>query len=216
MALQQIQARAAKLVLSIQSDLEQLESGQDTSTGIQGRISASLGSLERSIKDMQDLISREMDAERRQDGKQRVQKLKDDHQNLRVGLDRWRQREQQQQQQRDRDALLATPTSAMRDAPATIMTMEDHVVRQDTSIQRSIHQVDEYLRMGQESLGRLREQGMSLKTAQRRMLDVANTLGLSQTTIRWIERRTTEDKYVFWGGVALTLTVMYFAIRYWT
>lgn len=46
------------------------------------------------------------------------------------------------------------------------------------------------------------------------MLDVANTLGLSQTVIRWIERRTAEDKYIFWGGVLVTVTVMYFAIKY--
>lgn len=88
------------------------------------------------------------------------------------------------------------------------------MVKEDQSLQRSIHMVDDYMKQGQESLAKLREQGFTLKNAQRRILDVANTLGLSQTTIRWIERRTAEDKYIFWGGVFLTLTVMFFTIRY--
>ena len=52
------------------------------------------------------------------------------------------------------------------------------------------------------------------QNAQRRILDAANALGLSQGTIRWIERRTQEDKYIFWGGVVVTLGVMFFTLRW--
>ena len=32
-------------------------------------------------------------------------------------------------------------------------------------------------------------------------MDAGNTLGLSRDTIRFIERRTTQDKYILWGCV---------------
>lgn len=34
------------------------------------------------------------------------------------------------------------------------------------------------------------------------------------TVHRWIERRTSEDKWVFWGGVVITLIVMYYVLRW--
>jgi Golgi SNAP receptor complex protein 2 len=52
------------------------------------------------------------------------------------------------------------------------------------------------------------------KNAHRRVLDVANTLGLSQDVIRWIERRSVEDKYVFWIGVVVTLLVVFGFMHY--
>lgn len=50
-------------------------------------------------------------------------------------------------------------------------------------------------------LGDLSQQREILKGTQRRIYSVANTLGVSGDTIRRVERRARQDKWVFWGGV---------------
>lgn len=74
--------------------------------------------------------------------------------------------------------------------------------------------VDDLLYTGSSILDNLKTQKNKLKGAHRRVLDLGNTLGLSNTTIRLIERRAREDKYVLIGGIILTLIVMVLVIMY--
>ncbi|KAI3648090.1 hypothetical protein MP228_005944 [Amoeboaphelidium protococcarum] len=82
------------------------------------------------------------------------------------------------------------------------------------SVNRSMVMVDQYIEMGNASLDRIRQQGFTLKNAQRKVYDVANQLGVSNETIRWMERRTTEDKWIFWGGVLITSIIVFIVIYY--
>jgi len=61
--------------------------------------------------------------------------------------------------------------------------------------------LDEYLARGQAVLGDLGQQREMLKGTQKRLYSVANTLGISGDTIRMIERRTRQDKWIFGVGV---------------
>ncbi|CAH8464039.1 unnamed protein product [Schistosoma intercalatum] len=70
-------------------------------------------------------------------------------------------------------------------------------------------QIDDILISGSFSLSALQEQGMTLKKAQRRIMDVLNTLGLSNTVMRLIERRSHQDKILFWVLVAVTLILFW-------
>jgi DNA-binding XRE family transcriptional regulator len=62
-------------------------------------------------------------------------------------------------------------------------------------------QLDEYLERGRAVLGDLGQQREMLKGTQRKLYSVANTLGVSGDTIRMVERRAKQDKWIFWGGV---------------
>lgn len=64
-------------------------------------------------------------------------------------------------------------------------------------------QLDEYLERGRAVLGDLGQQREMLKGTQRKLYSVANTLGVSGDTIRMVERRAKQDKWVFWAGVLL-------------
>ncbi|KAH8851782.1 Golgi SNAP receptor complex member 2 [Schistosoma japonicum] len=70
-------------------------------------------------------------------------------------------------------------------------------------------QIDDMLVSGSFSLSALQEQGMTLKSAQRRIMDVLNTLGLSNTVMRLIERRSHQDKVLFWVLVVVTLVLFW-------
>lgn len=60
----------------------------------------------------------------------------------------------------------------------------------------------------------LRDQRTTLKGAHRRLVDMANTLGLSNATMRLIERRVSEDKVILIGGMLITILVIILVIVY--
>ncbi|GAA5992857.1 hypothetical protein JCM10908_001377 [Rhodotorula pacifica] len=65
--------------------------------------------------------------------------------------------------------------------------------------------IDAYLAQGQAVLGNLASQRDVLKGTQRRLLSAANTLGLSRSTITFIERRTKEDYWILIIGGTFTI-----------
>lgn len=66
---------------------------------------------------------------------------------------------------------------------------EDHALREHDFIHNTGARLDEFLAQGQAVLDDLKDQGNVLKGTKRRLLDAANTLGLSRNVIGWIERR---------------------------
>lgn len=74
--------------------------------------------------------------------------------------------------------------------------------------------VDDMLMTGNGVLDSLRSQRDTLKGARKRILDMGNTLGLSNHTMKLIEKRISEDKYVLFGGMAVTLLVIILVIYY--
>ena len=53
-----------------------------------------------------------------------------------------------------------------------------------------------------------------LKGTQRRLYNVANTLGISGDTIRMVERRAKQDKWIFYGGVVIFFAFCWLVIHY--
>ena len=76
--------------------------------------------------------------------------------------------------------------------------------------------VDDMLQSGAGILESLRDQRMTLKGAHRRLYDIANTLGLSNTTMRLIERRAYQDKFILMGGMLFTCLIIAAIIYYFT
>jgi len=66
---------------------------------------------------------------------------------------------------------------------------EHHALDEHSFIQNTETRLDEFLAQGREVLDNLVDQRNMLKGTQRRLLDAANTLGLSRDVIGWIERR---------------------------
>lgn len=83
------------------------------------------------------------------------------------------------------------------------VTAEEHVLREQNSLSNASATLDEYISHGQAVLNNLEIQKGNLKNVQKRVYSVANTLGLSGNTIRMVERRAREDKWIFWAGVLL-------------
>lgn len=50
----------------------------------------------------------------------------------------------------------------------------------------------------------------------KKILDVANMLGLSNTVMRLIEKRAFQDKFLMLGGMAVTCLIMFLVVQYLT
>lgn len=93
-------------------------------------------------------------------------------------------------------------------------TRETHALREQNFFQQGNAQLDEYIARGREVLGNLGEQKDMLKNTQRKLYSVANTLGVSGDTIRMVERRAKQDKWIFWGGVVVFFGFCWLVLHY--
>jgi len=94
------------------------------------------------------------------------------------------------------------------------MSRENHALHEHTFIQATEARLDDFLAQGREVLDNLVDQRNMLKGTQKMLLDSANTLGLSRDVIGWIERRSTQDMYIFCAGAIFTFFSFYLIWRY--
>ena len=74
--------------------------------------------------------------------------------------------------------------------------------------------LDEYLERGRAVLGDLGDQRDMLKGTQKKLYSVGTTLGISGDTIRMIERRAKQDKWIFWAGVIIFFLFCWLVIHF--
>ncbi|KAI4157420.1 MAG: hypothetical protein LQ342_008298 [Letrouitia transgressa] len=91
---------------------------------------------------------------------------------------------------------------------------ETHAFREQSFMSSTNSALDEYLERGRAVLGDLGQQKEIMKGTQRRLYNVANTLGVSGETIRMVERRAKQDKLIFWGGVIAFFGFCWLVLHY--
>lgn len=130
---------------------------------------------------------------------------------LQTALQNYQQKKQRQDRETaEREQLLNRRFTANTETSIDI----DYSLQQHSSMNNAHRGVDEMLSTGNDVLGSLRSQRDTLKGAHKRILDIGNTLGLSNHTMRLIERRIHEDKYVVFGGMAVTTFIICAVIYY--
>ncbi|KAH9911840.1 V-snare-domain-containing protein [Fomitopsis serialis] len=224
---------------SIQADLERLRTG-DKSAALLGQISASLAAMHRTVDDYDSMAKREIIKAKQEKAMMRVQKFRADYSEFRAQFEKFKT----EQEATARLELLSasssstTPLSAgmarqrfmanqhsnasdvsespFRNPSAMPMSdmREQHALHEHSFIQNTETRLDDFIAQGRAVLDDLVEQRTVLKGTQRRLLDAANTLGLSRDVIGWIERRSTQDMYIFLAGAIFTFVCFYLIWRY--
>ncbi|EJD02981.1 golgi SNAP receptor complex member bos1 [Fomitiporia mediterranea MF3/22] len=228
---------------SIQADLEKLRAG-DNSASLHGQIAASLAALHRTIEDYDSMARREMLKAKQEKAQMRLQKFRTDYSELMGQFDSIkRERDAAQKTELFASATPNTAGSArqrfangptrstappelvgespFRSAtpngsvmPGSTLDREAYALREHSFAQTAHAQLDDFIAQGREVLDNLVDQRNMLKGTQRRLLDAANTLGLSRDVIGWIERRSTQDMYIFFGGAVFTFFCFYLIWKY--
>jgi len=116
---------------------------------------------------------------------------------------------QQKRQRRETEATEREQLLTRRFQPNEDTTIDlDYSLQHNTQMHSAHRGVDEMLSTGSNIMDSLKFQRDMLKGARTRMVTIGNTLGLSDHTIRLIERRLTEDKYVMFAGMFITLCII--------
>ncbi|KAG6403916.1 hypothetical protein SASPL_136150 [Salvia splendens] len=95
---------------------------------------------------------------------------------------------------------------------AHVLRIFDEEAQAVESVRRSSRLLEESFATGVAILSKYSEQRDHLKRAQRKALDVLNTLGLSNSLLRLIERRNRFDRWIKYAGMTVTIVVV---VMFW-
>ncbi|KAF2668675.1 synaptobrevin [Microthyrium microscopicum] len=221
---------------AIRKDLDALASGSESSSALLGQVNASLTSFSRTIDDYNKLAKQELVPEKQTKAYERVKTFKSELGDYRDRMDRLKNEASERQATQARTDLFArrphhaaTPENPYANAGpsssnpfgATALgaspldtNRETHAFREQNFMQDTHRQLDNFLDYGSDVLSNLGQQRETLKNAQRRLYSVGTTLGISGDTIRMVERRAKQHKWIFWGGVIIFFLFCYFVIKW--
>jgi len=225
---------------SIRRDLDALAEGIQSSPALLGQINASLTSFARTIDDYNRLAKQELVPDKQTKAFERIKNFRAEQSEYRDRFERLKQETEARQTTQAHTELLGRrphntstpenpysnsssiptgPTGRYGGGPqlafgSTDTDRETHALREQSFFQQTHTQIDEFLERGSDVLGNLGQQREMLKNTQRKLYNVGNTLGISGDTIRMVERRARQDKWIFWGGVIVFFLFCYFVIRW--
>lgn len=116
------------------------------------------------------------------------------------------------QEDQEREALLNRKFTTNDHHDTSIYI--DPALQHHTKMTNTHSRMDELIETGSNILSNLRDQSGTLKGVHRKVLDMANTLGLTGTVMRLIERRTAQDKIIMVVGMVVTCIIMYVVWKY--
>lgn len=195
-------------------------------------MSASLSSFTKSLDEYNGLARQELVTKKKEEAFTRIKNFREDLSAFRTQLDVLKKAREEAQHSRNRSELLgrrpynATPENPYAGSSSTTThssfqprhtaqqseqlttgsadeLRENHAFREANFFSNTNHALDDYIARGQAVLGDLGQQREMLKSTQKRLYSVGNTLGVSGDTIRMVERRAREDKWIFFAGVVV-------------
>ncbi|XP_063072862.1 Golgi SNAP receptor complex member 2 [Engraulis encrasicolus] len=197
----EVQSQMGRLEVTDRQSVHLLEND------LQARVDQIFSQLER----LEILASKEPPS-RRQNAKIRVDQLKYEVQHTQRALENFQHRRYAREaQEREREELMNRKYTT-NDADTSIPI--DETLQHNTNLHNAHKGMDDLIGNGYGILEGLKEQRHTLKGAHKKMIDVANMLGLSNTVIRLIEKRASQDKFIMVGGMLLTCVVMFLVIKY--
>lgn len=117
--------------------------------------------------------------------------------------------------------------------PYQPLSRDEFALREQSFARNTDSQLDDFIGQAQNLLENLTDQHSILKVrlawfcrykyvvlmqwiqkTQKKILDTANHLGLSQNVIRYIERRSAQDKWIFYGGMIITVLCLWAIVHF--
>ena len=120
---------------------------------------------------------------------------------------------QKEREEREREELL---TRRFTTNSETNIAIGDYFVDEKAKLTSFHSNLDDMLSSGSNILSSLRDQRGILKGAKTRLIDIGNSLGLSNTVMRLIEKRGATDRYILFGGMIVFCILMYLIWKYLT
>ncbi|XP_039966251.1 probable Golgi SNAP receptor complex member 2 [Bactrocera neohumeralis] len=159
--------------------------------------------------DRLDVLLYKVPASQRPSAKMRIDQLKYDTRHLQSSLQLYREKRQRRLVElSEREQLLSHRFSANNTGATETCLDIDYSLQHHTQLNNAHQGVDEMIASGGNILSSLINQRETLKGAHQRIHAIGSTLGLSNHTMKLIERRFVEDKYIMLGGMCVTLFII--------
>ncbi|KAL3337639.1 hypothetical protein AABB24_029989 [Solanum stoloniferum] len=225
--LSELYQSSRRLLLKTRDGLERLERFEYTSSSsvlsfgaaVNDPSEKAVGDLRKDISQIQ-LLCSEMErlwhsipAKSQRDlWKRKVEQVAEGVDSLKDSLDKYNLRHQRRMQEvRERTELLGRASGD----PSHVLRIFDDEAQAMQSARSSSRMLEETLATGTAILSKYSEQRDRLKRAQRKALDVLNTVGLSNSVMRLIGKRNHVDRWIKYAGMIVTTIVLIFVWR-WT
>lgn len=171
-------------------------------------ISLGLDEMGCRLDEMDKMIQRESKV-RKDDYRRRLQHLRTTHSHIKNALTSYIKRKDRENYSSQKRELFAGSRD-IDDGNVSDYALES---AENGSLDRSSKMLGDYLEVGRQTLGELYEQKDRLKSVQRKVFDILNYLGVSNSIMRSVENRETVDRYIVFAGMflvsALILVVWY-------
>mmetsp|Transcript_134841 Transcript_134841/g.336452 ORF Transcript_134841/g.336452 Transcript_134841/m.336452 type:complete len:236 (-) Transcript_134841:63-770(-) len=82
-------------------------------------------------------------------------------------------------------------------------------LKENAALRESANQLDEIISQGRSIFSNIVDQNKILKNTKKKILDVASSMGVSASLVNVIDRRNKEDKWLVYGGMILTLFILF-------
>lgn len=209
--LSELYQNAKRLQLKIRDSLERLErlesstSSSAASPELSFEIKNDVSRLHSLCVDM-DRLWRSVAVKSQRDlWKRKVEQVAEEEVSLKESLDKYFMRNQRRMQEaKERADLLGRANGES----SHVMRIFDDEAQAMQSAHNSSRMLEEAYSTGVAILSKFAEQRQSMKSAQRKLLDVLNTVGLSNSVLRLIERRNRVDTWIKYAGMILTFIVL--------
>lgn len=227
---------------AIRSELDALKSKGSPTPGEIGNVSVSVSSFSKTLDEYNRLTRQEIVPKKQEEGTERVKRFREDLSDFRTQIDGLRKARDEAQHQNNRAELLgrrpynATPENPYANTPTNTNSLfqprhasvtdgplttgsgdevrEAHAFREQAFFSQTHSALDEYIARGQAVLGDLGQQRERLKSTQKKLYSVGNTLGISGDTIRMVEKRAREDKWLFLSGVIVFFAFCWLVLHF--
>ena len=169
-------------------------------------VTLGLNEMSMRLDELEKLVQNEP-IKRREDFRRRILHLRSTYQHIKSALDNWVKRNNQYDFSAQKRALFGS-------ADIEGGKISEAEIAENASLQSSARMMNDYIAIGQETLGNLLSQKERIKGVQRRVFDILNYLGLSNSIMRVVERRDIVDKWIVYIGMMLVTFLLFFAYYY--
>ncbi|MCO5570488.1 hypothetical protein L7F22_024210 [Adiantum nelumboides] len=178
--------------------------GQDLAQNVKRELSQ----LQQYGTDMDRLWRSQIAKPQRDLWKRKVEQMMEETDSLRLGLDKYFSRQYRRQAEAKERADLFQRTKGDGSEGARILQIYDEEMQAMQSAKSSSRMLDDAYATGAAVLVKYAEQRERLKHAQRKALDILNTVGLSNSVLKLVERRHRVDKWISYVGMVATVVIV--------
>lgn len=201
---------AQKLIWDLRSQLEMLETERDSSTDLQDKVSSNVNKLSRSEHMLRQQVNALAPHQKKEHWLRQLEQVADELSFLRKSVGKFVKK--RNTTRKEYEFLLSLENNnkkrLMSEDP-----MEELEI-QKSSLSSSISVVEGIKDVGASVLEMLGGQRDALKRVHARVLDIGVSLGISHSTMQYIERRLSADRLLVYCGM-LFISVLLFAVWYW-